>query len=308
MTLNGTGIFASVNVAPGIAVTSTSTLGGASASNYTLTQPAGLSANITPKPLGITADGKVKAKDTGDPPLTYMASGLIGGDSISGGLTRNSGETPGTYAITQGTIDAGLNYSINYTAGTLVITGPLAAADPAITRPANSINIKIPKTTLLGNDQRVDTNGTTISGGAGLDISAVTAGMGNTVTMSGVFVVYTPATRTAGDPLTFTYTASDGTSTDTATVTVSTNPATFSLQFISRTTAVFSGGQTSITVTFLTIPNQALALEYSTIAMPVWTSAGSVNSGASGWFSVVITAAGDHAADWNQSMLFQATR
>jgi len=48
VTLSGTGTFASVNVANGIVVTSTSTLGGTEAGNYSLTQPTGLTANIYP--------------------------------------------------------------------------------------------------------------------------------------------------------------------------------------------------------------------------------------------------------------------
>ncbi|MEC4004805.1 YDG domain-containing protein, partial [Flavobacterium sp. SUN052] len=47
VTLNGTGIFASSAIANGIAVTSTATLSGADATNYSLTQPTGLTANIT---------------------------------------------------------------------------------------------------------------------------------------------------------------------------------------------------------------------------------------------------------------------
>ncbi len=46
VTLNGTGTFDNAGPGTGIGVTSTSTLGGASAINYTLTQPTGLSANI----------------------------------------------------------------------------------------------------------------------------------------------------------------------------------------------------------------------------------------------------------------------
>jgi len=46
VTLNGTGYFASSAVGTGISVTSTSTLGGASGSNYFLNQPTGLTANI----------------------------------------------------------------------------------------------------------------------------------------------------------------------------------------------------------------------------------------------------------------------
>lgn len=61
VTLSGTGTFASANAGTGIAVTSTSTLTGANAGNYTLTQPTGLTANITkatpvytPTPISVT--------------------------------------------------------------------------------------------------------------------------------------------------------------------------------------------------------------------------------------------------------------
>lgn len=47
VTFIGTGVFANVGPGNNIPVTSTSTLGGASAANYTLIQPTGLSANIT---------------------------------------------------------------------------------------------------------------------------------------------------------------------------------------------------------------------------------------------------------------------
>jgi hypothetical protein len=47
VTFNGTGTFASANPGTGIAVTSTSTLSGADAGNYSLTQPTGLTGTIT---------------------------------------------------------------------------------------------------------------------------------------------------------------------------------------------------------------------------------------------------------------------
>jgi YDG domain len=52
VTFIGTGTFVSSTVGNGIAVTSTSTLAGAGASNYTLTQPTGLLANITAPQFG----------------------------------------------------------------------------------------------------------------------------------------------------------------------------------------------------------------------------------------------------------------
>src|SRR5206468_10290373 len=60
VTLNGTGTFASSAVGTGIAVTSTSTLSGAQAGNYTLTQPTGLFADITDNTLTITANAQSK--------------------------------------------------------------------------------------------------------------------------------------------------------------------------------------------------------------------------------------------------------
>jgi hypothetical protein len=82
-----TGTFATVDVADGIAVTSTSTLSGTAATNYSLTQPTGLSANITIAPQAITF-GAIADRTTADTtfnlfasasstlPITYLSSNL----------------------------------------------------------------------------------------------------------------------------------------------------------------------------------------------------------------------------------------
>ena len=73
-------------------------------------------AKITPKPLTVTPDsGQGKTFGAADPELTWTQSGLVGGDSISGALSREAGEDPGTYKITQGTLSAGGNYSLKFT-------------------------------------------------------------------------------------------------------------------------------------------------------------------------------------------------
>jgi len=79
VTLIGTGTFASVNVGDGIAVTSTSTLGGAKAGGYTLTQPTGLTANIT----------AATSSPTGD---NLNNSGLTDQQLANTNLTISSGE------------------------------------------------------------------------------------------------------------------------------------------------------------------------------------------------------------------------
>lgn len=73
-------------------------------------------AKITPKPLTVTPDsGQGKTFGAADPELTWTQSGLVGGDPISGALSREAGEDPGTYKITQGTLSAGGNYSLKFT-------------------------------------------------------------------------------------------------------------------------------------------------------------------------------------------------
>ena len=56
---------------------------------------------------------RTKNVGDGDPTLTYTADALLGTDTYSGTLTRDPGETSGTYAITQGSLSAGSNYAIN---------------------------------------------------------------------------------------------------------------------------------------------------------------------------------------------------
>ena len=87
VSLVGTGTFADVNVGSGIAVTSTSTLGGTKAANYTLTQPTGLTGTITIASqtitfgaLGSKTISDIKFKLTGSStsslPLSYSSSNL----------------------------------------------------------------------------------------------------------------------------------------------------------------------------------------------------------------------------------------
>lgn len=69
---------------------------------------------ITPRNLGITANPSEKLVGATDPELTYQSNGLLAGDNISGGLTRNTGEDAGIYDILLGSVSAGSNYLIDY--------------------------------------------------------------------------------------------------------------------------------------------------------------------------------------------------
>jgi len=136
VTLNGTGTFASANVGTGIAVTSTSTLGGSGASNYTLTQPTGLTANITQATLTITANNVTKTYGTaitgGSGSTAFTSTGLASGQTIGSVTIAYSSQAAttgaaGIYsagvipsAATGGTFIAA-NYTIVYADGSLIV-------------------------------------------------------------------------------------------------------------------------------------------------------------------------------------------
>jgi hypothetical protein len=83
-------------------------------SNYALTYISDY-LTITALELTVTADAKSKIYGQIDPAFTYTVIGeLVEGDSFSGNLARVSGENVGTYAILQGTLTAGSNYTITY--------------------------------------------------------------------------------------------------------------------------------------------------------------------------------------------------
>jgi filamentous hemagglutinin family protein len=114
------------------------TLGtGSKASNYAITFTTDNNAfTINRRPVNVTADAKTKVYGDTDPTWTYTTNsgtvgsgaGLMSGDSLSGTLTRVTGETSGpggvTYQIQQGTVTntANGNYDISYGPANLNIT------------------------------------------------------------------------------------------------------------------------------------------------------------------------------------------
>ena len=88
--------------------------------------------------LTVSAVSVGKGEGTTDPQLGYTiaAPGLVVGDSLSGSLTRQAGETPGQYAIRQGTLTAGANYDLRFVEGVLTITPAATPSGPAIPAPA----------------------------------------------------------------------------------------------------------------------------------------------------------------------------
>ena len=129
VTLNTTGAsaaFADENVGTGKTVLiSGLTLEGASAANYTITQPI-RQANITKASLNVVANNQTKAANSADPVFTFSYEGLVGGDTsaeIDTAPTCNvpaPHAVPGTYSIVcSGAADN--NYNFTYTDGTLTV-------------------------------------------------------------------------------------------------------------------------------------------------------------------------------------------
>ena len=124
---------------------------GSGLGNYAITYANG-ALTVTPASLSVIADPQTKVAGSIDPPLTFTASGFQAGDTaavLTGSLARAAGEAPGTYAITQGTLAAGGNYSIAFTGSTLTITAPPPPPPP----PAGIAIAPIPPQTNTDGDE-----------------------------------------------------------------------------------------------------------------------------------------------------------
>ena len=117
--------FANKNVGTGKSVAFNCSPSGTNGGNYTLSaQPANVTADITAKPITVTAAaGQSKAYGTLDPEFAYSVEPtLAAGDNFGGELSRAEGENIGSYSINQGTLTAGSNYSITFESANFAIT------------------------------------------------------------------------------------------------------------------------------------------------------------------------------------------
>jgi phosphodiesterase/alkaline phosphatase D-like protein len=120
----GTASFATKDTGTAKAVTVTgSSLFGAGVGNYSLTEVSGLTANIVPDTITVTADAKSKVEGMADPALTYTTNkALLGTDTWTGALMRDEGTAEGDYPIRLGSLSAGGNYAITFVGANLTIT------------------------------------------------------------------------------------------------------------------------------------------------------------------------------------------
>ena len=146
-------------------------LAGVAAANYSLGSVSTTTANITAASVTVTAVGQTKTFGDRDPALTYTSSPstLVAGNSFTGSLTRAAGEGVGNYAISQGTLSIGDNYTLSFIGANLSIT----QATPSISMAPTASNITIGQT--LANS--------TLSGG--------------TASVAGTYAFTTPSTAPA---------------------------------------------------------------------------------------------------------------
>jgi len=132
--IEGTGVFATKDAGLGKSITASGySFNGWAEVNYSLSaQPTGITANITPYPITVTAAAKSIQQGDDNVALTYTADALLGTDVWTGTITRETGNTAGTYAILQGSLSAGSNYEITFHGANYVITEKPVIIDPVV--------------------------------------------------------------------------------------------------------------------------------------------------------------------------------
>jgi filamentous hemagglutinin family protein len=189
--------------------------------NYTLAFT-GADLTVTPRGLTVTADALSRLYGNANPALTYTlgGDGLVNGDSLSGVLATAATGTSnvGKYAIDQGSLSAGGNYTLAFTGADLTVTprGLTVTAD-ALSRLYGNANPALTYT--LGGDGLV--NGDALSGALATEAVAtsnvgsyaigqgtLSAGENYTVTYDGADLTVTPRSpgSTAGNLLPYIFT------------------------------------------------------------------------------------------------------
>jgi hypothetical protein len=141
--LTRAGTFATSDVGSAIAIAMNNSISGSAAANYTLTQPTGITANITAKALTITASNvsSVYGSTTSLGTSAFTQSGLITGDAITAVTLLHSGSSAVAATVNAGTYNSSIiasaatgsglsNYAITYVAGNLTVNQATLTVTP----------------------------------------------------------------------------------------------------------------------------------------------------------------------------------
>ncbi|UYO55138.1 MBG domain-containing protein [Rhodopseudomonas palustris] len=126
--------YADKNVGIGKVVTGSYSLTGAGAGNYVLASTGFTgAADITPRAITVAAEPGSKTSGTSDPVFGFslINGSLVAGDSLTGALSRDPGESVGSYPILQGTLAASQNYLLSYVGADFTILA--APTTPTVT-------------------------------------------------------------------------------------------------------------------------------------------------------------------------------
>ena len=203
---------------------------------------------VNPATLTITAAPDTKVYSTADPALAYTASGFQFDDTaatvLTGALARAeagtlAGEQAGEYAITQGTLAADSNYTINFTGSELMITpAPLTITANLRTKVYGTVDPTLTDNAAGFIDNTVD--GVTIDDTAATVLTGVLA-RAQSGTLAGEQVgdyAITQGTLAANSNYTIAFTGS----------TLTITPATFTVTANAQT-KVYGTGDPPLTVT-----------------------------------------------------------
>ncbi len=202
----GAATFDNRNVGTAKVVTLTgAVLAGDDAGNYRLASVDTTTADITQRPLTVTADAKSKEYGSADPALTYQVTSgsLVAGESFTGALNRVAGEALGTYAIQQNMLSAGSNYALTYrgadlTIGKKTLTGSFTAANKVYDgTTAATVTGRTLTGVLPGESVTLDVSGAAFDTAAVGTGKTVTATLGLSGTHAGNYQVASQATTRA---------------------------------------------------------------------------------------------------------------
>ncbi|MGN8056233.1 MBG domain-containing protein [Pedobacter sp. 22163] len=203
--------FASAAVGTNKPITVTGiTISGGASGNYTLgNATASTTANISVRTITINPTVNSKIYGNVDPTLNFTATpALATGDSFSGSLTRAAGENIGTYAITQGTLSAGSNYAITFTAGTNFTINKRAITVTATAQSKGYGNVDPALTfTLSGSLAFADTFSGSLSRAPGENVGSYAITQGTLALSTNYAITFTPGINFTINPRAVTVTA-----------------------------------------------------------------------------------------------------
>ena len=187
-----TGTFASKNVGTDISInTGTVTLSGTDAQDYTLVQPTGLTASITPRPLTVSATGINKVYDGTTAASVILGDNAIAGDTVTASATSafldgNAGANKyvSVTGIALSGADAG-NYVANGSTSTFASVTPATLTVTASGENKPYDGTAAAAVTLAGNTLPGDQ---VSLGDASASFDNSSPGNGKTISVSGIYI------------------------------------------------------------------------------------------------------------------------